>query len=127
MNVLLFLLFSCNPQHTCSFQLQYIFLMLRESSCVPVVLWVLFQENYLKNFNQLYVILKVYFSILLSNFFKSLIWSLIFTRGVVSDLLKKWWCNCGQDSDRTSCLKHGRKKSRYMLSNGNQRNFAYSD
>ena len=36
-----------------------------------------------------YVILEVYFSILLSNIFRSVIYNLIFTQGVISSLLKK--------------------------------------
>ena len=77
-----------------------------------------FRENYLKFVNELYFIFKFYFSILLNNFFKSVIWSLMFIQGIVSDLLKKWWCNYGQDSAQTSCVKHRRKKSRYLLLNG---------
>ena len=77
-----------------------------------------FRKNHLKCFNELYVILEVYFSILVTNFFKSLIWSLIFTPDVVIGLLKKWCWNCGQVAARTSCLKHGWKKSRYLLLNG---------
>ena len=50
---------------------------------------IFFRENCLKFFNKLYVNLKFYFSFLLSNFLKSVIWSLIFTQGVVSGLLKK--------------------------------------
>ena len=76
---------------------------------------IFFSEKVLKFFND--VIFKVYFSILLNNFFKNVIWGLIFTQGVVSNLLKKWWWNCGQESARISCLKHGRKKSRYLLLN----------
>ena len=50
---------------------------------------IFFRKNYLNFLNKLYVILNYYFSILLSNFFKSVILSLIFTQGVVCGLLKK--------------------------------------
>ena len=76
---------------------------------------IFFLVNYVKFFNESYVILKFYFSILLCHFFKSVIWSPIFTQGVVSGLLKKWWWKCRQDSAWTSRLKHGRNKSLYLL------------
>ena len=78
---------------------EIVVLVLRESICVRRQYFERFFRNFfskelLKIFNELYVILKVYFSVLLSNFFKRVIWSLIFTQSIVSGLLKKWWWNC---------------------------------
>ena len=56
--------------------------------CLLYIIYIIF-------FNELYVILKVYFSILLSNFFKSVNWILIFTQVVVRGLLKN---SCGKIS-----------------------------